>query len=141
MIFFYLKKKKCFLLEISRFQWVFLFVFCCCCCCWFFFVLKSWYFKICDIIIGIATQWKLHLCLFLLNLTTIKMMFHQILMCCMTNKCFYDFVILLKQQYSWILPFLIDPYWPFQKNETLESWHNWLLNNWSWLLNWKGPGT
>ena len=24
---------------------------------------------------------------------------------------------------------------------TLESWHKWLLRNWSRLLNWKGPGT
>ena len=28
---------------------------------------KSTNFKICDVIIGIATQWKLHLCLFILN--------------------------------------------------------------------------
>ena len=31
---------------------------------------------------------------------------------------------------SWHSPFLNVPYSPFQKNETLESWHNWLLNNW-----------
>ena len=42
---------------------------------------------------------------------------------------------------SWYLPFLILPYSPFQKNETLKTWHNWLLSNWSRLLNWKGPGT
>ena len=42
---------------------------------------------------------------------------------------------------GWHLPFLIFPYLPFQKNETLESWHNWLLSNWSRLLNWKRPGT
>ena len=29
----------------------------------------------------------------------------------------------------------------FEKNKILESWHNWLLSNSSWLLNWKGPGT
>ena len=39
------------------------------------------------------------------------------------------------------LPFLIVPYSPFQKNETQKSWHNWLLSNWSRLLNWNGPGT
>ena len=32
---------------------------------------------------------------------------------------------------------LIIPYSPFQKSETLESWQNWLLSNWSRLLNWK----
>ena len=59
------------------------------------------------------------------------------------------FMILLEQQYSdicpffqsWHLPFLIVPYSPFQINETLESWHNWLLSNLSRLLNWEGPGT
>ena len=39
------------------------------------------------------------------------------------------------------LPFWIVPYSPFQKNETLESLHNWLWNNWGQLLNWKEPGT
>ena len=82
----------------------------------------------------------------------IKMKYGQILMCCMTNIWKLvpgPFMILLKWQYSadltifnsWRLPFLIVPYWPFQKYETLESWHNWLLSNWSRLLNWKGPGT
>ena len=33
------------------------------------------------------------------------------------------------------------PYSHFQKNEALESWHNWLLSNWNRLLNWKGPET
>ena len=35
---------------------------------------------------------------------------------------------------------LILPYSPFQKNETLETWHNRLLSNWSRLFNWKGAG-
>ena len=39
------------------------------------------------------------------------------------------------------MPFLIVPYSPFQKNETLESWNNRLLSYWGRLLNWKGPGT
>ena len=33
------------------------------------------------------------------------------------------------------------PLFTFPKNESLEPWHNWLLSNWSRLLNWKGPGT
>ena len=37
------------------------------------------------------------------------------------------------------LPFLNASYSPFQKNETLKSSHNWLLSNWSRLLNWKRP--
>ena len=31
---------------------------------------------------------------------------------------------------SWCLPYLILLYLPFQKNETLAIWHNWLLSNW-----------
>ena len=37
---------------------------------------------------------------------------------------------------SWHLPFLIILYSPSEKNGTVESWHNWLLNNWSMLLYW-----
>ena len=40
---------------------------------------------------------------------------------------------------GWNLPFLIVPYSPFQKSETLKSWYNWLFSNWGRLLNWKGP--
>ena len=55
-------------------------------------------------------------------------------------------MILLKCQYSKIWSFLIVdifqflnvPCSPFQKNCMLESWHNWLLSNWSRLLNRKG---
>ena len=59
---------------------------------------------------------------------------------------FYDFNEIPIQQdltifSSWYLPFLILPYLPFQKNETLETWHKWLLSDCSRLLNWKGPGT
>ena len=59
---------------------------------------------------------------------------------------FYDFNEMTIQQDllilgSWYLPFLILPYSPFQTTETPETWHNWLLSNWSRLLNWKGPGT
>ena len=35
---------------------------------------------------------------------------------------------------SWHSPFLIAHYSPFQKGETLESWHKLLLSNWSRLL-------
>ena len=37
-------------------------------------------------------------------------------------------------------PSLIALYSPFQKSETLESWHDWLLSNLRRLLNWKEPG-
>ena len=91
-------------------------------------------------------------------LSPTKMKFGQILVCCMTNiflaecwrletssRLFYDFVKMTIQQdlvifYGWHIPFLIALYSPFQKNETLESWHIWLLSNWGRLLNWKGPG-
>ena len=90
------------------------------------------------------------------------MKFGQILVCCMTNisnmflaecwrletssRLFYDFIKKTIQQdltifNRWHIPFLIVPYSPFQKNETLESWHNWLLSNWSRLLNWKRSET
>ena len=56
------------------------------------------------------------------------------------NRGFAHFTI---KPRSWLLAAnqLILPYLPFQKNETLETWHNWLLSIWSRLLNWKGPGT
>ena len=41
---------------------------------------------------------------------------------------------------SWHLPFLNVCYSPYKKKETLESSLNWLLSNWSRLLNWKTPG-
>ena len=60
------------------------------------------------------------------------------------------FIILMKWWYNEICQFLVVDiyhfqfslmYSPFQKNETLESGHNWFLSNWSRLLNCKGPGT
>ena len=95
-------------------------------------------------------------------LSTIKRRFGQILLYLRTNisnmflaqcwrletssRSFYDFIKMTIQQdlaifNGWHIPFLIVLYSPFQKNETLESWHIWLLSNWSRLLNWKGPGT
>ena len=95
-------------------------------------------------------------------LSTVKMKFGLILVCCMTNisnmfltQCwrlktssrpFYDFFKMIIQPdmaifNSWHVPFINVPYSPFQKNETLESWHNWLFSNWSRLLNLKGPRT
>ena len=89
-------------------------------------------------------------------LSPIKMKFGQILVCWMTNisnmflaecwrlgtstKLFYDFIEMKIQQdmaifNGWHIPFLIVLYSPFQKNETLESWHIWLLSNWGRLLN------
>ena len=97
-----------------------------------------------------------------LILSTIKMKFGQILMCCITNSSnmflarswrletssrpLNDFI---KTEISqdlaifnwWDLPFLIVAFSPFQKIETLESWRNWLLSIWRRLLNWKGPVT
>ena len=90
------------------------------------------------------------------------MKFGQILACCMTNifdmflgeylrlktspRPLYDFIKMtiyrdLAIFNSCRLPFWIFPYSPFQKNETLESLHNWLWSNWGRLLNWKEPGT
>ena len=45
--------------------------------------------------------------------------------------------------YFSLLPFTIfncPLYQPFQKNETMKSWHNWSLSNWSKSLNEKGSG-
>ena len=91
-------------------------------------------------------------------LSPIKMKFGQILVCWMTNisnmflaecwrlgtstKLFYDFIKMKIQQdmaifNGWHIPFLIVLYSPFQKRETLESCHVWLLSNWGGLLNWK----
>ena len=70
------------------------------------------------------------------------MKFGQIPVCCMTNisnmflaQCSRLFLIVHH------LPVLNVPYLPSQKNETLESRHNWLLSNWGSLLNWNGSGT
>ena len=87
-------------------------------------------------------------------LSTIKMKFGDILVCCMRNisnmfldQCWrletssrplYGFIKMTVKRdpdifNSWHLLFLIVPYSHFQKNETQESWHNWLLSNWSRL--------
>ena len=63
-----------------------------------------------------------------------------------SSRIFFDFIeMIIKWDLvifnSWHLPFLNVPYSPSQKNETLESWQNLLLSNWSRLRNWKGPGT
>ena len=94
-------------------------------------------------------------------LRAIKIKLGQILVCCMTNisnmfsaecwrletssRLFYDFIKMTILQdlaifNGWHIPFLIVFYSPFQKNETPESWHIWLLSNWGRLLNQKGPG-
>ena len=88
------------------------------------------------------------------------MKFGQILVCFMTNisnmflaecwrletnfRFFYDFIkITIQQDLGSILMVdiyhLIVLYSPFQKNNTLESWHIWLLSNWGRLLNCIGP--
>ena len=84
------------------------------------------------------------------------MKFGQKLVCCMTNisnmflaecwrvetssRLFYDFIKIKIQQdlaifNGWHIPFLIVLYSTLQKNETLESWHIWLLSYWSRLIN------
>ena len=134
-------KKKCFVLEILRFL------------CFYetYRFQNLWcHHKYCSII-----QVTLMLIFFWI-LSPIKMKFGQVLVCCMTNisnmflaKCwrletssrlFYDFIKMAIQQdlaifNGWHIPFLIVLYSPFQKNETLESWHIWLLSNWGRLLN------
>ena len=115
---------------------------------------KSTDFKIRDVNISIATLWKLHLYLFLLNPKSYqnetRSNTNMVLVQCWrletSSRPFCDFIKTTIGQdlaifNSWHLPFLIVPYSPFQKNETLESWHNWLLSNLSRLLNWKEPGT
>ena len=49
-------------------------------------------------------------------------------------------MILMKWHYNNICQFVIVFYSPFQNDETLETWHNWLLSNLGWLLSWKGSG-
>ena len=145
---FYLKQKCCFLLAISRFL---------CFCEIYRFQSRSVTSSYALLDNGNYTY-----AYFFWILSTIKMKFGQVLVCCMTNisniflaecwrletscRLFYDFIKMTIQQdlaifNGWHIPFLIVLHSPFQKNETLESWHNWLLSNWSRLLNWKGPGT
>ena len=94
--------------------------------------------------------------IFLLNPKYYQNEIWRILVCCMTNisklflaQCwrletssrpFYDFIKMTIQQdlaifNGWHIPLLIVLYSPFQKNETLESWHIWLLSNWGRFLN------
>ena len=107
------------------------------------------------------SSWNGPLTYFFWILSTIDMKFGQILALLTTkinmfltqcwrlefsSRPFYDFNEMAIEQYlsifsSSYLQFLILPYSHFLKNETLETWHNWLLSNWSRLLNWKGPGT
>ena len=57
-----------------------------------------------------------------------------------SSKLCYDFIKMTIQQDLTIfnglhIPFLIVLYSPFEKDETLESWHIWLLSNSGRLLN------
>ena len=136
--------KKCFVLEIFRFL-------CFCKICRFqnlwrhhrhCFIMEA-------ILINAYLFWML---------CTAKVKFGQIVVYCMRNisnlflaqcwrqetnsRLFYFFIkMTIKQDLtifnSWHLPFFIVPYSPFQKDDTLESWHNLLLSNWSRFLNWK----
>ena len=107
------------------------------------------------------SKFKLHLCLFLLNpkfyqneiWSNTSVLYdrhfqHVLTECCRletSSRFFYDSIKKTIQQDLAIfndchVPFLIVLYSLFQKNETLESWHVWLLSNWCRLLNKKGPG-
>ena len=93
---------------------------------------------------------------FFWTLRSIKMKFGQILVCCVTDisnmflaewwrlktssRLYYDFIKMTIQQDLVIfngchILFSIVLYSPFQKNETLGSWHIWLLSNRGRLLN------
>ena len=146
--FFDLNKKYCFVLEI------FIFLYFCEICrfqnLWrhhrHFFIMEA-------ILINAYLFW-------MLCITKVK--FGQIVVYCMRNisnlflaqcwrletnsRLFYFFIkMTIKQDLtifnSWHLAFFIVPYSSFQKYDTLESWHNLLLSNWSRFLNWKEPGT
>ena len=84
-------------------------------------------------------------------LSAIKMKF-SLIVCCMANitnmslaECWR---LETHSRLSKIWPFLMIDIYHFQlslidlfkKNETLESWYNWLLSNWGRFLNGKGPG-
>ena len=85
----------------------------------------------------------------------IKMKFGQILVYSVTNisnmflaecsgleassRLCYDFIKMTIQHdlatfNGWHIPFLIALYSPFQKNETLKSWHIWLFSKRTWNL-------
>ena len=138
---FFIWKKKCFVLEISRFL-----------CFWEIHKTQNlWHHHGHCHRMEVTTK-----AYFFWILSTIKMKLSQILVCCLTNmsnmflaQCwrlktssrpFYGFIKTTIQWdlinfYSWNLPFLIVFHSRFQKNETLESRHNWLLSNLSRLLN------
>ena len=52
-----------------------------------------------------------------------------------STKLFYDFIKMTMLQDMATFNGLHIPFLPFQKNETLESCHIWLLTNWGRLLN------
>ena len=106
-------------------------------------------FKLCDVITSYTYAY------FFWILSSIKMKFGQILVCCMKNlsnmfstecwrletssRLFCDFIRKAIQQdlgifNGWHIPFSIVLYSLFQKNETLESWYIWLLSNFGRLL-------
>ena len=107
--------------------------------------MKSKDFKICDVIIGIATYWMLHLCLFLLKPKYYQNELGQRLVCCMTNisnmflaQCwrletssrpFHDFIKMTIYRdlaiFSGLhLPFSIVPYLIFKK---MKRWNHDLI--------------
>ena len=121
---------------------------------------RSTDFKICDVINALLHNGRYTKACFFWILSTINIKFVKYY-CAVGQtflKCFWlnagdwklvagPFMILWRWIYSLIWPFLtVNNYHfkiplTFSKNGTLESSHNWLLNNWRRLLNWKGPGT
>ena len=142
--------KKCFALEIIRFLYF----------CEIYRFQNLWrHHRPCYIMEAIPSNNY-----FFRMLCNTKVKFRQILMRCMRNimrnnlflaqcwrletnsRLFYFYLkMTIKQDViifnCWHLPFFIVPDSPFQKDDTLESWHNLLLSNWSRFLNWKEPGT
>ena len=97
---------------------------------------KSTHFKTYDVIISIATKWKLHFAYFFWILSPTKMKLSKILLCFLTNisnmflalcwrletssrPCYYFIEIAIGEDLaifnSWHLPFFIIPYSSFQK--------------------------
>ena len=108
---------------------------------------KSSDFKICEVIIGIATYWKLNLCLFLLNSkyyqneiwpnTSVFVVWETFLTCFWLNagNCKLVpglFMVLLKWQYNEIWPFLtVDIYYLEVYYIDLLYWFTILKRSWN----------
>ena len=118
-------------------------------------------FKICDIIISIAAQCKLDLCFFLLNPKSYQneiwsnasvlygKYFEHGLGWMLEARNQFQALWWFDQNdntarsghFQWLTYTVFNcPLFTFSKNETLKSWHIWLLSNMGRLPNWKGSG-